>query len=34
MTLHADIVIVGSGVGGGTLASALAGAGAQVLILE
>jgi choline dehydrogenase-like flavoprotein len=34
MNLHADIVIVGSGVGGGTLASALAGTGAQVLILE
>ena len=34
MNLHADIVIVGSGVGGGTLASALAGSGAQVLILE
>jgi choline dehydrogenase-like flavoprotein len=34
MNLDADIVIVGSGVGGGTLASALAGSGAQVLILE
>lgn len=34
MNLHADIVIVGSGVGGGTLASALAGSGVQVLILE
>ena len=34
MNLHADIVIVGSGVGGGTLASALAGAGPKVLMLE
>ena len=34
MKLSADIVIVGSGVGGGTLASALAGSGARVLILE
>jgi choline dehydrogenase-like flavoprotein len=34
MKLSADIVIVGSGVGGGTLASALAGSGAHVLILE
>lgn len=34
MTLTADIVIVGSGAGGGTMAYALKGSGARVLILE
>ena len=31
---HADVVIVGSGMGGGTLAWALRDSGAKVLILE
>ncbi|MEO6298501.1 MAG: GMC family oxidoreductase [Paracoccaceae bacterium] len=34
MTLTADIVIVGSGIGGATLAHALADSGANILILE
>lgn len=32
--LTADIVIIGSGIGGATLASAVAGSGARVLVLE
>ena len=34
MTDHYDIVIVGSGAGGGTMARALAGSAARVLVLE
>lgn len=34
MNTHFDIVIIGSGAGGGTMASALAGSGAKILILE
>jgi choline dehydrogenase-like flavoprotein len=34
MTEHFDVVIVGSGAGGGTMAHALSGTGARVLILE
>src|SRR6187402_2041103 len=33
-TEHFDIVIVGSGAGGGTMAHALAGTGARVLVVE
>jgi choline dehydrogenase-like flavoprotein len=33
-TLHYDVVIVGSGAGGGTMARALAGCGARILLLE
>ena len=31
---HPDVVIVGSGVGGATLAAGLAGTGADILVLE
>ena len=34
MTDHVDLVIVGGGIGGGALATVLAGAGASVLVLE
>ncbi len=34
MSEHYDVVIVGTGAGGGTLASALAGAGKRILLLE
>ena len=34
VTEHYDIVIIGSGAGGGTMARALAGTGARILILE
>mgnify|MGYP001769187323 FL=1 len=34
MTDHADVVIIGSGAGGATLAGELAEAGARVVILE
>jgi len=34
VTEHFDIVIIGSGAGGGTIAHALAGSGARILILE
>jgi choline dehydrogenase-like flavoprotein len=33
-TLHVDIIIIGTGMGGGTLAWALAGSGARILLLE
>jgi choline dehydrogenase-like flavoprotein len=31
---HFDVIIVGSGAGGGTMARALAGSNARVLLLE
>jgi choline dehydrogenase-like flavoprotein len=31
---HADVIIIGSGAGGGTMAHALAGTGARVLVIE
>ncbi len=34
MTTDSDVIIIGSGIGGGTLASALAPSGARILILE
>ena len=34
MTRQPDIVIIGSGIGGATIASALAGSGADILVLE
>jgi choline dehydrogenase-like flavoprotein len=34
MNLHYDIVIIGSGAGGGTIARALAGTGRRILVLE
>ena len=34
MTLHYDIVIIGSGAGGGTMARALSDSGARVLVVE
>ena len=34
MTERFDIVIIGSGVGGGTLANTLAATGARILIVE
>jgi choline dehydrogenase-like flavoprotein len=34
MPLHYDIIIIGTGAGGGTLAYALRDAGARVLLLE
>ncbi|MBP8272913.1 MAG: GMC family oxidoreductase, partial [Acidobacteria bacterium] len=34
MTTHFDIIIVGSGAGGGTMARALADSGARILVLE
>ena len=34
MTVHYDIVIIGSGAGGGTVARALADTGARILVLE
>ena len=34
MTDHFDVVIIGSGAGGGTMAYALSGSGARILILE
>ena len=34
MTEQFDVVIIGSGAGGGTMAHALAGSGARILILE
>ena len=34
MTEHFDVVIIGSGAGGGTMAYALSGSGARILILE
>ncbi len=34
MSAHYDIVIIGSGAGGGTMAHALAGSGARILVLE
>jgi choline dehydrogenase-like flavoprotein len=34
MVKQPDIVIIGSGIGGATIASALAGSGADILILE
>ena len=33
-TLHYDVVIIGSGAGGGTMAQALADSGARILVLE
>lgn len=32
--MHADVVVIGSGVGGGAIALQLAGSGAQVLVIE
>ena len=34
MSTHADIVIIGSGAGGGTMARALASSGRRILVLE
>ena len=34
MNTHFDIIIIGSGAGGGTMAHALAGSGARILVLE
>ena len=34
MTTHVDVVIIGSGAGGGTMARALAGSGARILLVE
>lgn len=34
MSTHYDIIIIGSGAGGGTMAQALAGSGARILVLE
>ncbi|MGA0539685.1 GMC oxidoreductase [Neotabrizicola sp. VNH66] len=34
MTTDSDVIIIGSGIGGGTLASALAPSGARILVLE
>ncbi len=34
MTTHYDIVIIGSGAGGGTIAQALAGSSARILLIE
>ena len=34
MTTHYDVIIIGSGAGGGTLAYRLAPSGKQVLLLE
>ena len=34
MTEHYDVIIIGSGAGGGTLAHALAGSGKSILLLE
>lgn len=34
MTLHYDVVIIGSGAGGGTMARALAASGARILVVE
>src|SRR6185369_11270827 len=34
VTSHFDLVIIGSGAGGGTLAQALAGSGAKILVVE
>jgi len=34
VTPHFDLVIIGSGAGGGTLAHALAGSGAKILVVE
>ena len=34
MTTQPDIVIIGSGIGGSTMAAALAGSGARIVILE
>ena len=34
MTEHYDVIIIGSGAGGGTLAHTLAGSGKQILLLE
>ena len=34
MNTHYDIIIIGSGAGGGTMARALAGSEARVLVLE
>jgi choline dehydrogenase-like flavoprotein len=34
MTQHHDVIIIGSGAGGGTLAHTLAGSGKSILLLE
>jgi choline dehydrogenase-like flavoprotein len=34
MTEHGDVIIIGSGAGGGTLAHTLAGSGKSILLLE
>ena len=34
MTEHHDVIIIGSGAGGGTLAHTLAGSGTSILLLE
>lgn len=34
MTTHYDVIIIGSGAGGGTMAHALAGSGAKILVVE
>ena len=34
MTEHYDVIIIGTGAGGGTLAHALAGSGKRILLLE